>query len=154
MNLPDGYERDEVMRIEANLDDLSPEITGVTVERLLAAGALDAWLTPIQMKKGRPGVLLSVLCEEAAVSALSELIFTETSTFGVRIERLIRLKLERRFREVQTPFGPITVKEGLRRGEVIQHAPEFESCRRAAERAGVAVRAVYEAALVAARAGG
>jgi hypothetical protein len=151
MNLPEGYERDEVIRIEANLDDLSPEITGVTVERLLAAGALDVWLTPIQMKKSRPGVLLSVLCEEADVSRLSDLIFTETSTFGVRIERLIRLKLERRFREVQTPFGPVTVKEGLRRGEVIQHAPEFESCRQAAERAGVAVRVVYEAALLAAR---
>jgi hypothetical protein len=151
MNLPEGYERDEVIRIEANLDDLSPEITGVTVERLLAAGALDVWLTPIQMKKSRPGVLLSVLCEEADVSRLSDLLFTETSTFGVRIERLIRLKLERRFREVQTPFGPVTVKEGLRRGEVIQHAPEFESCRQAAERAGVAVRVVYEAALLAAR---
>lgn len=151
MNLPDGYERDEVVRIEANLDDLSPEITGVTVERLLAAGALDVWLTPIQMKKNRPGVLLSVLSEEDTAARLSDLIFTETSTFGVRIERLIRLKLERRFREVQTPFGAVTVKEGLRRGEVIQHAPEFESCRQAAERAGVAVRVVYAAALLAAK---
>src|SRR6476661_4067836 len=108
MDLPAGYERDEVVKIEANLDDLSPEITAATMERLMAAGALDAWLTPIQMKKGRPAVMLSVLCEEEKQNALLDLIFAETSTFGVRLERMIRLKLERRFREVQTPYGAVT----------------------------------------------
>jgi uncharacterized protein (DUF111 family) len=147
MNLPAGYETDEVWRVEANLDDLSPEITGGTLEKLLAAGALDVWLTPIQMKKNRPGVLLSTLCEEAQLAAVTDLIFAETSTFGLRVERTIRLKLERRFTTVQTPHGHVTIKEGLRQGTVLQRAPEFESCRVVAEKAGVPLRVVYEAAL-------
>ena len=91
MQLPAGYETDEVLRLETNLDDLSPEITGATMEKLLRAGALDVWLAPIQMKKSRPGVLLSVLCEEDALERLSDLIFRETTTFGLRIERITRL---------------------------------------------------------------
>src|SRR3954471_7886366 len=107
---PPGYETDEVIRLAANLDDLSPEITGATLEKLLAAGALDVWLTPIQMKKNRPGTLLSVLCEEAQMPALAELIFRETTTFGIRVEQVMRLKLERRFEQVATEFGEVTVK--------------------------------------------
>src|SRR3954470_15554593 len=102
MTLPDGYATDTVVRLEANLDDLSPEITGATMEKLLAAGALDVWLTPIHMKKNRPGTMLSVLCEEAQVEAITDLVFSETSTFGLRVEHLLRLKLERRFETVST----------------------------------------------------
>ncbi len=144
--LPAGYETDSVARLEANLDDLSPEITGAVLERLLAAGALDVWLTPIQMKKNRPGVLLSVLCEEAAVPQMADLLFTETSTFGLRIERVLRLKLERRFETVATEFGEVTVKLGLKAGCVVQASPEFESCRVVSERSGQPLRAIYEAA--------
>lgn len=147
MDLPPGYETDEVLRLEANLDDLAPEITGATFEKLLRAGALDVWLTPIQMKKSRPGVLLSVLCEEAALRPLAGLIFAETSTFGLRIERVLRLKLERRFVEVHTRFGPVTVKEGLHLGKVVQAAPEFESCRKLADEFATPLRHIYEAAL-------
>jgi uncharacterized protein (DUF111 family) len=147
MDLPPGYETDEVLRLEANLDDLSPEITGATMEKLLRAGALDVWLTPIQMKKSRPGVLLSVLCEEPALAPLTDLIFTETSTFGLRVERVTRLKLERRFVQAQTPYGEVTIKQGLRQGRILQSAPEFESCRQLSEQTGVPLRAVYEAAL-------
>jgi hypothetical protein len=141
-----GYEIDRVIRLEANLDDLSPEITGAVMGKLLAAGALDVWFTPIQMKKNRPGVLLAVLCEEPRVERMAEILFSETSTFGLRVEEVQRLKLERRFETVETEFGPVVVKLGLRQGKVLQRAPEFESCREASERAGKPLRLVYEAA--------
>jgi len=147
MNLPSGYETDSVVRLEANLDDLSPEIIGSVMAALFAAGALDVWHTPIQMKKNRPGVMLSALCEESAVPRLADLFFTETSTFGIRIEKVIRLKLERRFETVQTEFGVITIKVGQKEGRVVQAAPEFESCREVAERSGRPLKTVYAAAL-------
>ncbi len=136
-----------MIRLEANLDDLSPEITGATVEKLLAAGALDVWLTPIQMKKNRPGTMLSVLCHEADLAPMTDLIFRETSTFGLRVEHLVRLKLERRFQTVSTEFGEVTVKLGLRGEEVLQRAPEFESCKAVAAASGQPLRVIYEAAL-------
>ena len=141
------YLTDTVVRVETNLDDLSPEIAGAVLNRLMDAGALDAALLPIQMKKNRPGVQLSVLCEEAALGNIADLIFAETTAFGIRMDRVERWKLERRFEPVVTPFGEITVKLGLRGGVVVQTAPEFESCRAASERTGEPLRAVYEAAL-------
>jgi len=144
-----SYETDTVTKLETNLDDLSPEITGAVMARLFAAGALDVWLTPIQMKKNRPGVMLSVLCEESAVAALTDLIFAETSAFGLRVEKVVRLKLARRFAQVSTEFGEVTVKLGLKGERVVQVAPEFESCRAVAEKAGVPLRAVYAAAIAA-----
>ena len=146
-----GYDTDTVTRIETNLDDLSPEITGAVMEKLLAAGALDVWFTPIQIKKNRPAVQLSVLCDEARTEPLADIIFTETSAFGLRVEKITRLKLERRFQSVATEFGEITVKLGLRQGRVIQVAPEFESCRLASERTGQPLKAVFQAALTAFR---
>lgn len=145
------YLTDSIVRVQTDLDDLSPEITGSVVNRLLAAGALDASLTPVQMKKGRPGVQLTVLCEESVLSKLADLIFTETTAFGIRMDRVERWKLDRRFETVATPFGEITVKIGLRGGEIVQTAPEYESCRAASERTGQPLRAVYAAALQAAR---
>lgn len=146
-----SYETDTVTKLETNLDDLSPEITGAVMAQLFAAGALDVWLTPIQMKKNRPGVMLSVLCEEATVTALTDLIFAETSAFGLRVEKVVRLKLARRFAQVSTEFGEVTVKLGLKGERVVQVAPEFESCRAVAEKAGVPLRAVYAAAIAARR---
>lgn len=140
------YETDTITRIETNIDDLSPEITGAVVDKLFAVGALDVFLTPIQMKKNRPGVQLSVLCEEAVVSKIAEMIFAETTSFGLRMDRVRRLKLDRKFEKVRTPFGEVTVKLGLRNGEVIQIAPEFESCRLASEKSGKPLRAIYESA--------
>lgn len=145
------YLRDTVVRAETNLDDLSPEITGAVVNRLLEAGALDATLSPLQMKKNRPGVLLSVLCEEEALEKIAALIFAETTAFGIRFERVERWKLDRKFETVATPYGEITVKYGLAGGKTVQVAPEFESVRAASERSGQPLRAVYEAALCAAR---
>ncbi len=142
-----SYETDTVTRLETNLDDLSPEITGAVMAQLLAAGALDVWLTPIQMKKNRPGVMLSVLCEENAAPAMTDLIFAETSAFGLRMEKIVRLKLARHFAQVNTEFGYVKMKVGLKGDRVVQVAPEFESCRAVAEKAGVPLRAVYAAAI-------
>jgi pyridinium-3,5-bisthiocarboxylic acid mononucleotide nickel chelatase len=141
-----GYETDTVTRLETNLDDCPAEILGAVMEKLLGAGALDVWFTPIQMKKHRPGVMLSVLAEPAHVDALVDIVFAETTAFGLRKEEIVRLKLTRRFETVQTEFGEIGVKLGLKSGQIVQVAPEFDSCRAASDRAGVPLHAVYEAA--------
>jgi pyridinium-3,5-bisthiocarboxylic acid mononucleotide nickel chelatase len=142
-----GYDSDTVTKLETNLDDCSAEILGSVFENLFAAGALDAWFTPIQMKKHRPAVMLSVLCDESRVQAIADLIFTETTAFGLRMEKVLRLKLTRRFDEVVTDFGRIKVKLGLKGDRIVQFSPEFESCRAAADRAGVPVREVFAQAL-------
>ena len=144
--MPGGYDTDTVIRLETNLDDSTPEILGAAMEKLFAAGALDAWFTPIQMKKHRPAVMLSVLCEETVADTLADLIFSETSAFGLRRDRVERLKLQRTFAEVATEFGPVTVKIGSKGGEARQVAPEFASCRAAAERTGQPLRVIYAAA--------
>ena len=144
-----AYPTDTVSRLETNLDDCPAEILGAVMGRLFAAGALDVWFTPIQMKKSRPGVMLSVLCDEGAIEALADIIFGETTAFGLRVEKVMRLKLDREFQQVRTPYGEVTVKLGLRDGKVVQRSPEFESCRAVAEAAGVAVRVVFAAALAA-----
>ena len=141
-----GYEADEITRIETNIDDLSPEVTGAAMEKLFSAGALDVFFTPIQMKKNRPAIQLSVLCENTAASKMADLIFSETTAFGLRMDQVSRLKLARKFEKVTTPFGEISVKIGLRGGEAIQIAPEFESCKAASEQTGAPLRTVYEAA--------
>jgi uncharacterized protein (DUF111 family) len=141
-----GYAKDVVTRLETNLDDLSPEIAGAVMDRLFAAGALDVFFTPVHMKKNRPGVQLTALCEEERVEALTDIIFTETSAFGLRMEKIARLKLPRTFITVNTPFGAVTMKLGMKDGRVIQAAPEYESCRTVSEKSGQPLRAIYEAA--------
>jgi uncharacterized protein (DUF111 family) len=142
-----GYDTDTVTRLETNLDDCSPEILGAVMEKLLAAGALDVWFTPIQMKKQRPGVMLSVLCEPAAVEVMADILFAETTAFGLRQETVVRLKLARRFETVATEFGEVTLKLGIKGDAVVQVAPEFESCRAVAEQSRQPLRAIYEAAM-------
>lgn len=142
-----GFETDIVWRIETNLDDCPAEQLGAAMERLLAAGALDVWFTSIQMKKHRPGTMLSVLSEEGARERLIDLVLTETTAFGVRVERIERVKLARRTEIVSTPFGDIAVKLGVKGERVVQVAPEFESARQAAERCDQPLRVVYEAAV-------
>ncbi len=138
---------DEVVVLEANLDDLSPEIAGHAIERLLEAGALDAFLTPIHMKKSRPGVLLSVIAEPQAAAALEDIILTETSTFGLRRTRASRRKLRRHWVEVETPYGTVRVKVGMMGDRVVPAAPEFADCRRAAAAHTVPLKDIYQAAL-------
>ena len=146
-----GYETDTVTRIETNLDDVSPQVLGAVMQQLLAAGALDVWFTPVQMKKSRPGVMLSALCDEDATERLADILFAETTAFGLRIEKIQRLKLTRRFETVKTPHGEVTVKLGYKDERLLQIAPEFESCRAVAERNRITLREVHAAALEAAR---
>jgi uncharacterized protein (DUF111 family) len=139
------WETDTIAVLETNLDDISAEILGNFVEQAFAAGALDVFHTPIQMKKNRPGVLLTVLCAETEADKFSELMLRETSAFGVRRHSAERRKLRREFITVKTPFGEVTVKLGKLDGKIVQAAPEFESCRKVAEHAGVPLKQVYEA---------
>lgn len=148
-----GYETDTVTRLETNLDDCPPEWLGAVMQRLLDAGALDVWFTPVQMKKLRPAVMLSVLCEEEKVAALADLIFEGTTAFGLRVEKVIRVKLSRRIETVRTEFGEVAVKIGSRGCEVLQVAPEYESCRMLAEKNGASLKVIYERAVQAWRAG-
>ncbi|MCC7494266.1 MAG: nickel pincer cofactor biosynthesis protein LarC [Fimbriimonadaceae bacterium] len=137
--------------IEANLDDMNPEWYERAVERLFAAGGLDVTLQPVQMKKGRPGVLLRVVCDPPRREAVTTVILTETTTLGVRWFTVQRDCLAREWHEVSTSFGPVRVKIGRRAGRVLNIAPEYESCRQAADAAGAALPAVYAAAAEAAR---
>ncbi len=144
---PDA-EIDEITRIETNLDDFTPELAGATMERLFASGALDVFFTPAQMKKNRPGFVLTVLCAEEKVSELARILLSETSAFGVRMHRVRRMKLRREFRDVETSYGPVRIKLGFLGDELVQAAPEYESCREVAQRAGVSVRDVHLAAWI------
>jgi len=148
-----GWETDTIAVLETNLDDINSELLGAFVDKALAAGALDVFHTPIQMKKNRPGVLLTVLCAEADADRFSELMLRETTAFGVRRTLSERRKLRREFVAVATPNGEITVKVGRLGDEIVQASPEFESCRAVAEQSGVTIKAVYEAAIGALHAG-
>jgi uncharacterized protein (TIGR00299 family) protein len=141
------WEADAVAILETNLDDINPEILGHFVEHALAAGALDVFHTAIQMKKNRPGILLTVLCAEADADRFSELLLRETSSFGVRRYTAERRKLARKFVAVHTPYGEVSVKVGRLDGRVVQAAPEFESCKKVAAESNVPLKEVYEAAL-------
>ena len=143
---PLDWERDTVTVIETNLDDINAEHLGHFVETVLEAGALDVFHTPIQMKKNRPGVLLTVLCAEADADRFSEMILRETTALGVRRHAADRRKLRREVVTVETPLGQVRVKLGRLNGELVQAAPEYESCRDVAAKAGVPLKAVYAAA--------
>lgn len=132
--------------LECNLDDTTPELIGALTVQLLAAGALDVFTAAIQMKKQRPGVLLSVLCHAAEKPALLDLIFRGSTTFGVREHAVQRTILARRFQKTETPFGAVRVKIGSWQGRDITHAPEMDDCLACAAKRKVPVRAVYEAA--------
>jgi uncharacterized protein (TIGR00299 family) protein len=147
--VPNEFETDTIVELETNLDDSSPELIGAAMELLLSLGALDVTLTPVQMKKNRPGVRLAVLCEPAREAQMVDALLTQTTAFGVRRSAKGRYKLERRLEKVQTRFGEITIKLGLLQGRIVQVAPEFESCRAAAQRTGQHLRVIHEAALAA-----
>ncbi len=139
-------ESDQVWVLETNLDDLPAEVIGYCYDLLQGAGALDVYSTPIFMKKNRPGVLLSVLAPEQAIPAVEEILFRETTTFGVRRYPVQRRKLQRRPGTVQTPWGPVQGKLGWLDGRPAAFSPEYEDCARVARQAGVPLRDVYLAA--------
>lgn len=148
------WETDTVAVLETNLDDVSGEALGHFVESTLKAGALDVFHTPIQMKKSRPGVLLTVLCREDDADRFTERLLRHTTAFGVRRTAAERRKLQREFVRVKTQFGEVPVKLGRLDGETIQFAPEFDVCRDKAVQAGVPVREVMAEAERLARSAG
>lgn len=140
---------ERLMMLETNVDDLSPQIFGHVMERALEMGALDCYFTPIQMKKNRPGVLLSVLCRASDQDRLSEMIFAETTTLGLRSYAVERRALERTMQRVETRYGPIDVKVARLNGHILTLMPEYEQCREAARAAKVPLRVVEDEARVA-----
>jgi hypothetical protein len=137
---------DHLIELSANIDDCSGELIGVAMERLLAAGCVDAWATPIYMKKSRPAWMVCVLARQADVARAEEILFTETTTFGIRRRTVERSKLIREFKTVETPFGEIRMKLGRLKDKEVTAAPEFSDCHQAAETHHVSVRTVMTAA--------
>jgi uncharacterized protein (TIGR00299 family) protein len=137
----------EVVVLETTVDDLNPQVTGYVTEMLLARGALDVFLVPVQMKKNRPGVLLTILCEPASVARLRDVLFRETSTIGVRTRHERRDCLQREVVTVSTRWGSIRVKEARQSGTVTNFAPEYEDCRRIAESESLPLKQVQQEAI-------
>lgn len=135
--------------LETNLDDASPQIIGHVMERVLDLGALDCFFTPVQMKKNRPGVLLSALCGPDEKEAIMKLLFMETTTLGVRSYEVLRRALQRSVVQVETQYGEIDVKVAHLDGRVVNEMPEFEQCREAALKANVPLKVVEDAARLA-----
>jgi uncharacterized protein (TIGR00299 family) protein len=135
-----------LIMLETNIDDLNPEIYNYVMACLFDAGALDVFLSPIQMKKNRPATLLSVLCHPKDVDALTTILFAETSTLGVREQKVLRHCLARSIYTVETPYGPVRVKAAHWGQGYARIAPEYEDCRQLAEKNGVPLREVYRAA--------
>lgn len=145
---------EEIAVIEANLDDMNPQIYGYFLEKALAAGALDVYTTPVQMKKNRPGTLLTVLCKPQDTNPLMSLIFAETTTFGARTYRAQRRTLPREFVSVSTNFGDVRIKISRVNGRVLHVAPEYDDCRKLAVERNVPLQRVISEALRAYEAAG
>jgi pyridinium-3,5-bisthiocarboxylic acid mononucleotide nickel chelatase len=133
--------------LEANLDDLNPQVFGYVMDRLLEEGALDGFAVPVQMKKNRPGTLLTVLCKPEDSSKLSQIIFTETTTLGVRRRDEVRQTLARRWEKVRTQWGEVRIKIASMNGTVTNYAPEYEDCRRIAAEQRVPLKEVMSEAV-------
>lgn len=140
----DEHIDDNMIKVEVNLDDMSPEWLGFLLDKLLAKGANDVFYIPIYMKKNRPGVLLQLLCSSEKLDELKSIIFTETTTLGIRYSPINVHRLERQFRKIETPWGPVTVKEGLHNGTIVQAAPEYDDCKRLAEKANIPLKHVFQ----------
>jgi len=138
---------EEIAVIEANLDDMNPQIYGYFLEKALAAGALDVYTTPVQMKKNRPGTLLTVLCKPGDTNGLMELIFAETTTFGARTYRAQRRVLPREWVNVGTEFGEVRIKVSRVNGRILHVAPEYEDCKKLAAEKDVPLQRVIASAL-------
>ncbi|HOJ52476.1 MAG TPA: nickel pincer cofactor biosynthesis protein LarC [Syntrophales bacterium] len=135
----------EIVILETNIDDMTPEETGHLLEVLLAHGAQDVFLTPIIMKKSRPAVKISVLCEKTRKEKMADLLFVHSSTFGLRYWPVTKAVLDRASARIKTPYGEISVKKGLYEGKVIKRKPEYEECKKIAEKHGLPLKKVIDA---------
>lgn len=138
---------ERVLKIECEIDDMNPQLFAPASDRLFQAGALDVFLTPVLMKKGRPGTLVTVLAPEEKRAAVIDTLFRETTTIGVRIERVERETLERRWETVETSGGPVRIKIATRHGVIVNAAPEFDDCLRIAQATNTPVKAVQAEAM-------
>jgi uncharacterized protein (DUF111 family) len=136
----------DVVVIETNIDDMNPQVFGYLMDKLLAAGALDVYYIPVQMKKNRPGILLSIVCAPDRLNPLSNLVFSETTTIGLRYYMAGRKVLDRETVEVKTEFGCVRLKVARLDGKVINYSAEYDDCRAAAEQHNVPLREVQSAA--------
>jgi uncharacterized protein (TIGR00299 family) protein len=143
---PDFLNQKAISVLEANLDDLNPQVFGYVLDRLLEEGALDVFGVPVQMKKNRPGMLLTVLCRPEDASKLSQVIFAETTTLGVRRREERREVLSRRWVSVETRWGSVRMKVAEMKGVITNYAPEYEDCRQIAAEHRVPLKAVMQAA--------
>ena len=130
--------------LETNLDDLNPEIYPYVIESLFSAGALDVTLSPVQMKKNRPGTQIQVLCEPVEVDAMRSILFQETTTLGIKQIMVDRYALPRTIQEVETPYGKIRVKIAKISPDIKKISPEFEDCRKAAQKHGIPISQIYQ----------
>nr|WP_279230315.1 nickel insertion protein [Thermohalobacter berrensis] len=130
--------------LETNIDDMNPESYSYIIPLLLEKGALDVYLTNIIMKKNRPGIKINVLCNEENCSKLEEILFTETTTLGIRKYKIERVKLNREFTKIKTKYGIVTIKKALKDGETIKYAPEYEECKKIAEDLKIPLNKVYQ----------
>jgi len=133
-----------MLLLQANLDDMNPELTSAITDRLFEAGANDVYWIPIIMKRGRPAVMLNVLLERERLAPVERLIFAETTTFGLRYTPYTVHRLAREFVRVETRWGPVSVKVGYHNGELVQYAPEFRECEAVAQRHGVPLKDIYD----------
>lgn len=141
------YEKDEVWMLETNIDDMTGEHLGYLLEKVLEAGALDGYITHVQMKKSRPGVLMSIIVDDVNLSKVENVIFDQSTTFGIRKYRASRDKLPRKLIDIQTEFGIIKVKMVMLNGIIKNVAPEYEDCKRIADEKGIPLKRVYNAAV-------
>lgn len=137
-------QEDRVLLMQTNIDDMNPQIYEYLIDSLYKKGALEVFLTPVQMKKNRPGILLSVLCEEQKEEELLDTIFTETTTLGVRICQVKRQKARREIRKFKTSLGQVQVKISTFKGNLINFSPEYEDCKKIALKQNLPLRKVYE----------
>jgi len=148
---PSVFQEDHVAVVETNIDDMSPELLGIVVNNLLRLGALDAYFTPIYMKKNRPAVKLTVLVSPEKLPQIQRAVFHETSTFGMRVSLVCRSKLEHKSTNVKTHYGSVRIKIGKLDGKTVTRSPEYDDCLKLAKTTGVPLRTIYEAANVAAQ---
>ena len=138
---------ESVVKMECEIDDMNPQLFGPLMDALLAAGALDVFYVPVQMKKGRPGTLVTILARPDMRTALADIMFRESTTIGIRYEEMSRMCLDRSNETVGTPYGPIRFKVAKREGRELNAAPEFDDCARAAAEHKVSIKTVQAAAI-------
>ncbi|MEP6754506.1 MAG: nickel insertion protein [Chthonomonadales bacterium] len=141
MNTPD-----KISILESNIDDMSPQLCQPVADAIIAAGALDVYWTPIIMKKGRPALLLTVMCRTEDNERVAEAIFRNSTSLGIRYRESNRFILERNWVAVETKYGSVRIKLGIWKGQIVNAHPEFEDVRKSAEKSGVPVKLVFAAA--------